>query len=71
MKMISNNEVLKSWSLQLISVGILVQMFYIELPTEIKEKIPQDWRDYLTFAFLVITFIARILKQGNLNDNVE
>ena len=71
MKMITKKEILKSWSLQLISVGVLVQMFYIELPTEIKERIPQDWRDYLTVAFLVLTFIARILKQGNLNDDVE
>ena len=54
---------LKSWSFQLISVGILLQAFWIELPTEMKEKVPQETRDYITIAFLFITFLARSIKQ--------
>ena len=56
MKFLPTKLLLKSWSFQLITVGILLQSFWIELPTEIKEKVPQETRDYITIVFLIITF---------------
>ena len=63
MKFLPTKLLLKSWSFQLITVGILLQSFWIELPTEIKEKVPQETRDYITIVFLIITFLARSIKQ--------
>ena len=63
MKVLPTDHLLKSWSVQLISVGILLQAFWIELPTEIKERFPQEARDYITIAFLIVTFLARVIKQ--------
>ena len=63
MKVLPRKYLFKSWSLQLISVGILLQAFWIELPTEIKERFPQEARDYITIAFLIVTFLARVIKQ--------
>ena len=63
MKVLPTDHLLKSWSVQLISVGILLQAFWIELPTEIKERFPQEARDYITIAFLIVTFLARAIKQ--------
>lgn len=63
MKFLSTEELLKSWSFQLIYVGIMLQGIWIELPTEIKEKVPQETRDYITVAFLIITILARSIKQ--------
>ena len=63
MKFLPAKLLLKSWSFQLITVGILLQSFWIELPTEIKEKVPQETLDYITIVFLIITFLARSIKQ--------
>lgn len=63
MKFLPTEQLLKSWSFQLIYVGIMLQGIWIELPTEIKEKVPQETRDYITVAFLIITFLARSIKQ--------
>ena len=63
MKFLPTEQILKSWSVQIISVGIILQGFWIELPIEIKEKVPQETRDYITVAFLIITFLARTIKQ--------
>ena len=63
MKFLPTKQLLKSWSFQLISVGIALQAFWIEVPTEIKERIPQETRDYITIAFLIVTFLARAIKQ--------
>ena len=63
MKVLPSKYLLKSWSLQLISVGILLQAFWIELPTEIKERLPQEVHDHITIVFLIVTFLARIIKQ--------
>ena len=63
MRFLPTKQILKSWSFQLISVGILLQAFWIELPTEIKERFPQEARDYITIAFLIVTFLARAIKQ--------
>ena len=63
MKVLPRKYLFKSWSLQLISVGILLQAFWIELPTEIKERFSQEARDYITIAFLIVTFLARVIKQ--------
>ena len=63
MKFFPTKLLLRSWSFQLISVGIMLQSFWIELPTEMKEKVPQETRDYITFVFLVIAFLARSIKQ--------
>ena len=63
MKFLPTELLLKSWSFQIISVGIILQSFWIELPAEVKEKVPQETRDYITIAFLIITFLARSIKQ--------
>ena len=71
-------ELKRSWSVWLLSVGIafngFIQIFpeqaaiaWQQMPTEIKQQIPEDLAGQITLALYVLTFIARSLKQKDLD----
>ena len=69
----------RSWSVWLLSVGIafngFIQIFpeqatlaWQQMPTEIKQQIPEHIAGQITLALYVLTFIARCVKQKSLID---